>query len=132
MNPDAPALFRRIRMLIVIVIVGLVISGLTAFPLVYEINILHALTSGTGLPASMIAWIGIVHEALNATQRAYPFIQFGTDWLAFGHIVIAMFFIGPLLDPVRNVWVIRAGMIACVLVLPLALVCGTIRGIPLW
>ncbi|HSH39366.1 MAG TPA: hypothetical protein VK993_11325 [Chthoniobacterales bacterium] len=59
-------------------------------------------------------------------------MQYGTDWLAFGHIVIAIFFAGPLIDPVRNLWVIRAGQIACVLVIPLALVCGDIRGIPLW
>ena len=73
-----------------------------------------------------------MHEGLNATQRAYPFLAYGTDWLAFGHLIIALFFIGPLIDPVRNVWVIRAGQIACALVIPLALICGEIRGIPLW
>ena len=132
MSGDTPALLKRVRVMIWIVIVGLVVSGATAFPLVYEINILRAWTSGSALPAPIIAWIDQVHEGLNATQRAYPFLHYGTDWLAFGHIVIALFFIGPLLDPVRNVWVIRAGMIACILVIPLALICGEIRGIPLW
>jgi hypothetical protein len=51
-------------------------------------------------------------------------------WLAFGHIAIAVFFLGPLRDPVRNLWVIWAGMIACVLVIPWAMVFGPIRGIP--
>ena len=46
------------------------------------------------------------------------------------NIVIAVFFIGPLIDPVRNVWVLRAGIIACVLVIPLALICGALRQIP--
>jgi hypothetical protein len=59
-------------------------------------------------------------------------MAYGTDWLAFAHIVIAIYFIGPLLDPVRNEWVIHAGLIGCLLVLPLALVCGPLRGIPLY
>ena len=59
-------------------------------------------------------------------------MAYGTDWLAFAHLVIAVAFIGPLLDPVRNRWVITFGMIACVMVLPLALICGPIRGIPLY
>jgi hypothetical protein len=33
---------------------------------------------------------------------------------------------------VRNVWLLRAGMIACALVIPIALICGAVRGIPLW
>ena len=42
-----------------------------------------------------------------------------------------MFFIGPLVDPVRNVWVLQAGIIACGLVILLALICGAVRQIPL-
>jgi hypothetical protein len=55
---------------------------------------------------------------------------YGTDWLAFGHLMIAIAFIGPLRDPVRNIWVVEFGMIACVLVIPAALICGFVRGIP--
>ena len=51
-------------------------------------------------------------------------------WLAFGDLGIAVFFVGALKDPVRNLWVIEAGMIVCVGVIPLALICGPIRGIP--
>ena len=132
MNNDAAALLFRIRILIGIVIAGLVVSGLTAFPLVHEINALHAWISASSLPTWITTWIAKVHEGLNATARAYPFVLYGTDWLAFGHIVIALFFIGPFVDPVRNIWVLRAGQIACVLVIPTALICGAIRGIPLW
>jgi hypothetical protein len=57
---------------------------------------------------------------------------YGTDWLAFAHIVIAIAFIGPLRDPVKNVWVVQFGMIACVLVIPTALICGQIRGVPFY
>jgi hypothetical protein len=33
---------------------------------------------------------------------------------------------------VRNVWVVQFGMIACVAVVPLALIAGPIRGLPWW
>ena len=39
--------------------------------------------------------------------------------------MIAEAFIGR-----RNLWVIEFGMIACALVIPLALICGPLRGIP--
>ena len=45
-------------------------------------------------------------------------------------IAIAVAFVGPLRDPVRNVWVITFGLIACALVVPYALVFGALRGIP--
>ncbi|SCF41963.1 hypothetical protein [Micromonospora mirobrigensis] len=32
---------------------------------------------------------------------------YGTDWLAFAHLVLAVAFWGPLRDPVRNVWVVQ-------------------------
>ncbi len=54
-------------------------------------------------------------------------------WLIFfivSLLVIAIAFVGPLRDPVRNIWVVEFGLIACVLILPLALVCGPWRGIP--
>ena len=41
-----------------------------------------------------------------------------------------MAFWGPLKNPVKNIWVVEFGMIACVLVVPLALICGPMRGIP--
>jgi hypothetical protein len=44
--------------------------------------------------------------------------------------VIAVAFIGPFIDPVRNKWVITFGLIACAGVMPLALIAGPMRGIP--
>jgi hypothetical protein len=46
--------------------------------------------------------------------------------------VIAVAFIGPLKDPVKNIWVMQFGMIACVMVFPLAFIAGPIRGIPFY
>ncbi len=71
-----------------------------------------------------------VRDGVIATDRAYPFLAYGTDWLAFAHLVIAVLFVGPLRDPVRNVWVVQWGMIACAAVVPLALIAGPVRAIP--
>ncbi|MGD0815144.1 MAG: hypothetical protein ABSA83_16215 [Verrucomicrobiota bacterium] len=76
-------------------------------------------------------WIITVQGGLRDSCARHPWLAYGTDWLAFAHIVIAIFFIGPLIDPVRNIWVVQAGLIACALVIPLALICGPIREIPL-
>jgi hypothetical protein len=73
-----------------------------------------------------------VQNALNDIATNHPFLFYGTDWLAFGHFVIAIAFIGVLRDPVRNRWLFTFGLIACALVIPYALVFGAIRGIPLW
>ncbi|MFE0187832.1 hypothetical protein [Streptomyces sp. NPDC058989] len=131
------ALLRRIRVWLVVFIVCLVLSGLTAFPLVTELHLVHdALTSWAGPVADalpgLMEWIERVRDGLDATDARYPFVLYGTDWLAFAHLVIAVAFYGPYRDPVRNIWVVEFGMIACAGIIPLALVCGPIRGIPIW
>lgn len=132
MSAEQQRLLGRIRILIGIVIAGLVISGLTAFPLEYELELLHRFVSTRPMPPALVAWIAKVHHGLEATYAAYPFMGYGTDWLAFAHLVIAFFFVGPLVDPARNIWIIHAGQIACVAVIPIALICGEIREIPMW
>lgn len=131
------ALRRRIRIWLVVFIVGLVLSGLTAFPLVTEIRWLDEMLRSDGSPApgwlpGLVDWVGRVREGLEATDAKYPFVLYGTDWLAFAHLVIAIAFYGPYRDPVRNIWVIEFGMIACAAIIPLALICGPIRGIPFY
>ena len=71
-------------------------------------------------------------QALTVTNGSYPFLAYGTDWLAFAHLMIAIAFIGPYRDPVRNQWVITFGLIACAAVIPLALICRPLRGIPMY
>ena len=120
---------RRIRILIFGFILGLVLSGITAFPLTWELDILVR-NFGTG-SGPFGVWLRTVQHGLLETDAKYPFIAYGTDWLAFGHLVIATAFVGPLKDPVRNKWIIEWGMIACVAVPFLPLIAGPIRGIPL-
>lgn len=125
-------LLNRIRILLSIFIAGLVVSGATAIPLETELKLLVQIAGADGNAehSGFAAWLLKVRDALVATNANYPFIAYGTDWLAFAHFVIAVAFIGPWRDPVRNVWVIEVGMIACALVVPFALVMGSVRGIP--
>ena len=57
-------------------------------------------------------------------------LAYGYDWLGFAHIVIALAFIGPFKDPVKNKWVIDWGIFSCIAILPLAFIAGPIRKIP--
>ena len=121
----------RIRWLVSVFIFGLFISGLTAIPLLQETNWLANLAGDNDRSVSG-EWLMRVHNALFQTQSQYPFLFYGTDWLVFGHFVIAIAFIGAWREPVRNRWLFDFGLIACVLVIPYALVFGWMRGIPLW
>ncbi len=126
---------RRIRWLLLFVIANLLFWGITAFPLE---SVVGFLTRLLGVPGSaspeaytgLLRWLTTVRDGLQQTGARYPFMAYGTDWLAYAHIILAILFLGPLRDPVRNVWVVTVGLIACVLVLPVALICGPIRGIP--
>ena len=121
---------REIRLLLKVFIVLLVLSGITAFPLEWELSILVNLSKD--FPQFIREWLNTVYLAIKETNTKFPFMSYGTDWLAFAHIVIAIVFVGPLRDPFRNIWVIQFGMIACLMVLPLAFICGSIRHIPFY
>jgi hypothetical protein len=129
------ALQRRFRILVGAFIVGLVLSGITAFPLLHELELLAKWAGvppdGTPPDATGAAWwFGTIRDGLRDIHARYPWMPYGTDWLAFGHIVIAMFFLGPWRDPIRNGWVLKVGVAACAGVIPVALICGPLRGIP--
>jgi len=124
---NSKTLKRRIKICLWIIIAGLALSGITAFPLESELAVLKDHLSATGL---MGGWINSIYNAIKTTNNQFPWLSYGTDWLAFAHLVIAVVFIGPLRDPVKNIWVIHFGMIACIGVFPLAFIAGTIRGIP--
>ena len=129
------ALARRIRILLWVFVAGLVLSGATAIPLETEIRVLLRVigeVNSTALgQAGLVRWLTTIRCGLVETNAKYPFMAYGTDWLAFGHFVIAIAFWGPLREPTKNVWVVEFGMIACVLVIPFALGMGALRSIPL-
>jgi len=124
-----------IRVWLGVFIAGLVVSGVTAFPLPEELWLASAVLHAEWSPfpdvlPGLVEWVDRVRGGVVATGERYPFIAYGTDWLAFAHLVIAVAFIGPWRDPVRNVWVVQWGMICCAGIIPLALIAGAVRGLP--
>jgi len=128
---EADAIRKKARVWLLVFVIGVVLSGATAFALSPEVGFLRrVLVHWRGAPSGLVDWIERVDHGLRETYARYPFMAYGTDWLGFAHLVIAVLFWGPLRDPVRNLWVIEFGMIACAMVIPLALICGALRGIP--
>jgi hypothetical protein len=130
MQRSVKQLTRRIRILIGSFMTLLILSGLTAFPVQTELNFL--LLHGGFLPDFMQPWLFTVTMAVNETADKYPYLIYGYDWLAYAHIVIALFFVGVYRDPVRNAWVLRIGLLACAGVFVLAFASAGIRHIPLF
>jgi hypothetical protein len=128
------ALQKRIRLFIVFFICALAMSGLTAIPLKWELKLLMPLVergSQLGLIfPSLSDWMERINNGVQNGYGQYPFLAYGTDWLAFGHVAIAIAFLGVLQDPRRNIWVVHFGIIACLLIVPWTLIFGAIRKIP--
>ena len=118
-----------IRRWIIFFIVALAVSGITAFALETELKWLVNILPARG---NLYDWISKVYEALKDINTRYPFLAYGYDWLAFAHLVIAVAFIGPMIDPVRNKWVIVFGMIAYVMIFPSAFIAAEVSSIPFY
>ncbi len=131
---EAARLRRRIRIVLALFIAGTLLSALSALPLAWELGRLQQ-SVGPGTIAGeqfpeLARWVDLLQRGVADMGEKYPFIFYGTDWLAFGIALVALAFLGPLRDPVRNAWVLQWGMLACLLVFPVALIAGPLRGIP--
>jgi hypothetical protein len=120
---------KNIKRWIIFFMIMLALSGLTAIPAEQELEVISRFFP---LGTLIGDWIDKVYMGVADTNARYPFIAYGYDWLAFAHFSLALLFIGPLRDPVKNKWVIEFGMIACALIIPFALIAGHFRGIPFW
>ena len=129
MNNDITKLKTQIRWIIIFFMVALIFSGATAIPAETELTLILKYIPADTAIGRLLA---IVLHAVQDTGAHYPFLFYGNDWLAFAHFVIAVTFIGVLRDPVKNIWVLEFGMIACCMVVPFALIAGGLRGLPLW
>lgn len=125
-NPTV-LLRKQISYLMWFFMISLTLSGITAIPVRPGIQFLLDI-----VPSSwneVYSFLLYIKQALFSSSEV---LFYGYDWLAFAHIIIAILFYGVARDPARNIWVIEFGMIACVLVIPFALLMGYFRGIPLW
>ncbi len=103
----AELLKRRIRLLPIAFTIGIAISGITAFPLRWEMNglarFMGAVPSDTmDTTTGLLQWVVRVRNGLNDAYGKYPFIAYRTDWQA------------------------------CIAVIRLAFICGQIREIPIY
>lgn len=121
---------KKIRAAILLTIIGLVFSGLSAFPLQTELNVM--LQFRQLLPSFLASWWDEVHEAISYTGQNYPLVLYGYDWLGFAHLLIAIAFFGPLRNPVKNQWVVEWGMISSGLTIVMALIGERFRDIPIF
>ena len=110
-------------------IAALFISGLTAIPVERELSYI---VDHFPFEGSIKGFLDEVLIGIRHTSNDYPFLFYGYDWLAFAHFALAILFIGPLRDPVKNKWVIEFGVIACILIIPFAMIAGHFRGMPFW
>lgn len=119
--------FRIVKKLLLFFIVCLFLSGLTAIPIEWQLSQVLKYVPADG---SLHVWLQKVLAAYGQMKQQAPFLVYGYDWLAFAHFVLAILFIGAYRDPLKNIWVIEFGMIACALVIPFAFVAGHFRSIP--
>src|SRR4051794_28481621 len=102
---------RLVRGLLLFFMISLFLSGLTAIPVEPELDFLVRLFP---LDSQMHVWLSKVLTAYRYVNENHPFLLYGYDWLAFAHFILALLFLGPLRDPVKNIWVIEFGVIACI------------------
>jgi len=127
----APDPLRRAKWMMAIVAFGLFVSGVTIWPVVWELKTAVQVVWGGGEATGVIhRFVLQAIEGIEAMQAKYPFMLYGYDWLAFAHVGLAILFAGALRDPIRNVWVVQFGLIMCALVPVLGGVCIPLRGIP--
>ncbi|MBI2968203.1 MAG: hypothetical protein HYY40_10385 [Bacteroidetes bacterium] len=119
-----------IRIILIFFILATALSGLTAFPLETELRIITACCFDES--TTLGRWLLWCYAGVKENSEKYPFISYGTDWLGFAHLVIATAFIGPIINPIKNIWIIQWGMIACGGVIILAALAGPVRGIPFY
>jgi len=129
-------LLYRIRAALMVVMIGLVGSGLTTFPVVWEVGLLNQWFGGTSVFSNyapdIAKFVSHIHEGVIYTDNHYPFLFYGLDWLGFAHIAIALVFVGVLRDPVRNQWVIEWAVMICLLVVPAIFAFGVARSMPIF
>jgi hypothetical protein len=135
MEIDNRTILFRYRLVLGLFLISITLSGLSALPLQRELSIICKLF-GISDPSAYVdmqglpRWIAFVAFGLRETYSHFPFFGYATDWLAFGHFVIAGFFILPLINPARYRAVLHVGLAACAGVIALALICGPVRSIP--
>lgn len=81
--PEVLSLRRKVRILLVLFIAGLVLAGLSALPLRAEVIALQRLMESLSVERwwpALAAWMSRVHEGVMEAGREQPFLFYGTDF----------------------------------------------------
>ncbi|MCX6182585.1 MAG: hypothetical protein NT150_11735 [Bacteroidetes bacterium] len=109
----------------------LVISGLCYFSLPFLSKKILGLSNSIGVRGEFYSFASKLSQAATYNSSHYPFMGYSTDLLGFAHLMFALLFVGPILDPDKNEYVVRFGLIVCLLLVPTVLVAGWVREIPM-
>jgi len=127
---NAPGL-KRAKWMLGIVVFGLVVSAVTIWPVVTELKTAVHMVWGDGEPSGELhAFVLKSIEGIEYVDANYPFMLYAHDWLAFAHLALALMFAGAIRDPVRNILIVKCGLVYCMLIPLLAGICIPIRGLP--
>jgi len=118
--------------MLVIVALGLFVSGVTIWP--WEIELSFAISTLQTIkgPEPLTQLLQEIRHDMRILDEKNSFVLYIADWLAFAHLVLAALFLMALKDPIRNVLVVRFGILCSLSVPILAITCIPMRGIPLF
>ena len=113
-----PRYYPHLRCVLGFFLLALILSGITAFPLEHELDTLASVrglaqTAPSDVHNGLDFWILTVRDGLQETYTHYPWVAYGTELAGVCAHCHCDFFIGAFIDPVRNVWTLKAGLIAC-------------------
>jgi len=135
-HEDPKKTLKKIRIYLVIFFLGILFSLHTVlFVEVETAFFVKHLGPGTAMEQKLpfvSAWIENLYASVKETYANYPVIAYCMDWLSYACVVFAIFMIGAIKDPVKNIWIIQTYMLACLLAAALPFIAGPFRGVPIF
>ncbi len=123
---------RRPRIMLLVVAIGLFLSGVTIWPWELELELVLSILAAIDGPPRLVETIERILADMRMLRDAGSFVLYVADWLAYAHLVLAALFVMAMKDPVRNILVVRFGILCCLTVPILAVTCIPMRGLPLF
>ena len=131
-SPPTPAQLRRPRIMLAVVALGLFLSGVTIWPWDLELRLVLAALDRLGGPEPLVELLQSILTDMRRLRAEQSFVLYVADWLAYAHLVLTALFLMAMRDPVRNILVVRFGILCSLTVPILAVTCIPLRGIPLF
>ncbi|MFM7022020.1 MAG: hypothetical protein ACKOXB_03515 [Flavobacteriales bacterium] len=122
---------KRIDVFLKVIIALLIITGLSYFSLPFLSRKIVSLIEMMGVRGGLYSFAVKLRQGAVYNAAHYPFMGYGTDLLGFAHLMFALLLVGPIIDADKNEWVIRFGIMVCTLFIPVVLIMGWIREIPI-